>query len=114
MNDKELQMNWLMKALNKNRTAIEESLISLLSGILIVAVTILLDIVCYRSHSKLFRVSNFYDVLMYPLLIASVFLFVIVVVINKSLDRNPKFLIFLQKAIVFVGGLLFILGFFRS
>lgn len=112
MNDKESQKNWLQMVLNKNKTPIQESLIALLAGVVIVAITIILDVICNKLNNKIYRVSNFYDVLMYPLIIFSFFLFVVVILLYKSINYNSMFLIYLQKAIVFIGGVLFILGFF--
>jgi len=114
MKKKELQKSWLQKVLYKRRTPLEESLLAFVAGVIVVAFTIILDVICYKNNSKLFRVSNFYGVLMYPLIIISFFLLLLVILLYKSANLNPKFLIFIQKAIVFIGGVLFLFGFFRK
>lgn len=113
MKEKDLQMNWLKKAFDKELTPIYNSLLALVGGIMIVAITILLDVLCYKFNCKVFRVSNFYDVLMYPLLIMSFVIFLIVSIAFKFLDMRSGFLIYLQRAIIFIGIVLFVFGFFR-
>jgi FlaA1/EpsC-like NDP-sugar epimerase len=114
MKEKELQKSWLKKVLNKRRTPLEESLLAFLAGVIVVAFTIILDVICYKNNWKFFRVSYFYEVLMYPLIIISFFLLLLVILLYKSANLNPKFLIFIQKSIVFIGVVLFLFGFFQK